>query len=110
MAKVAHKFFDVSTYICASKDDLSFWTSILQCSDTKNIRVRVDVTSQEEFLGFRKAIEAAAKVRFTVEQSRSTKRFLWSKVFRCHHGAHRRRPETKNPRKKTGLVYILLAN
>jgi hypothetical protein len=103
MAKVDNKIFDVSTYsVCADKDDLSFWTGILQCPDTKEARVRVNIESQREFLDFRKAIEAAAKVRFTVEQSRPTKRFVWTKVFRCHHGTHKRRPDTKNPLKKTG--------
>ena len=108
MAKAHINFFDVSTYICADKDDLSFWTSIFQCSDTKDARVRVNITSQEEFMEFRKSFEAAAKVHFTVEQSRSTERFLWSKVFRCHHGTHKQRSGTKNPHKKTGLVYFLI--
>ncbi len=108
MAKAANKIFDVSTYnICADKDDLSFQTGILQSRDTKEARIRVNVESQEKFLDFRKAIEAAAKVRFTVEQSRPTKRFAWTRVFRCHHGTHKRRPDTKNPLKKTGQADLL---
>ena len=80
------KRFDVSTFICADKDDLSFWKSTLQCTDTKNAHVRVNIETEEEFLAFRKAVEAEAKVHFTVERSKSTERFQWTKVFRCHIG------------------------
>ena len=104
MAEKRCKRFDISTFICADKDDLSFWKSILQCTETKNAHVRVNIETEEEFLAFRKAVEAEAKVHFTVERSKSTERFHWTKVFRCHIGTHKMRPNT-NPRKKTGFVH-----
>ena len=69
MAEKRLKRFDVSTFICADKDDLSFWKSTLQCTDTKNAHVRVNIETEEEFLAFRKADETEAKVHFTVERS-----------------------------------------
>ena len=104
MAEKRCKRFNLSSYICADKDDLPFWTNILQSSDTKNTHVRVNIDTEEEFLSFRKAVEAAAKVRFIVERSRPTEKFLWTKVFGCHHGTHKMDPRTKNPRTITVVI------
>jgi len=101
MAKKRGEKFNISTYICADKDDLPFWVNILQGSDTRGARVRVNIETEEEFLASRKAIEAAANVRFTVESSKKNPRYQWTKVFGCHHGTHKGRA-SKNPIKKTG--------
>ena len=94
--------FNVSLFKCVDKDDLSFWKSVIQCQDTKDKRLRVNVDTEDGFWAFKKAIEAEAKVHFTVERSKPSVRYQCSRVFRCHHGTHNLRADAKNPRKKTG--------
>ena len=67
--------------------------------------VQISKLIEVEFSDFLKTVEEEAKVNFTVEVSTSASdKFVFNKVFRCHHGTHKMRSGTAVPYKKTGQV------
>ena len=90
---------------CIEKDNLEYWKSLCLRTETLNTYVRTNIKTEVEFSDFLKTVEEEAKVNFTVEVSTSTSdKFVFNKVFRCHHGTHKMRSGTAVPYKKTGQV------
>jgi len=98
----SNNLYNLSSYCCADKDDISFWKTLLKRTNLGQSFIRVNVCSKEEFLCFKKVIEKEAQICFTTEKAKQSHKFQWATVFRCHHGQHRRRISSTARVKKTG--------
>ena len=101
--------FSIATFKkTIDKNDVEYWTTQFSKTDIEAFSceyVRTNIFTEDEFLTFKRKIEANSMNVFTVEKCKAPSLYVkFYKVYRCHRGTHHLRLKSKEStaRKKTG--------